>query len=139
MANLNQVVELDAVLDDRVAQCAAVNTGVGSDFNVVANPDGTQLLNFFPAITIFGKTEAIRADHYARVHDATLADDAVIAQADTGGQFAAGTHAGTALHHTQGADTGAGVHLSLRVHHGAGVDPTASGVFALPFAMATAP
>ena len=141
VANLNQVVELDAVFDDRIAQCATVNTGVGPDFNVVANPDGTQLLNFFPAITVFGKTEAIRAYHHARVHDATLADDAVIAQADPGGQFAAGTHAGTALHHTQGTDTGASVHLGLRVDYGAGVYPAASpgGIVALPFAVATTP
>ena len=141
MADLNQVVELDAVLDDRIAERTAINTGVGTDFNFVTNPDGTQLLNFFPAIAVFGKAETICANHHARMNDTALTDDAVVRQVDARGQLGVRTHSGTALHHTHRADPGAGMHLGLRVNDSAGVHPAAipNSIVALPFAMAPAP
>ena len=47
--NLDLVVELDAVFDDRVFQRAAVDGGIGADFDIVADQHAANLRNFFPA------------------------------------------------------------------------------------------
>ena len=48
VADLDQVVELDAVLDHRVVERAAVDAGVGADLHVVADAHGTELLDLDP-------------------------------------------------------------------------------------------
>ena len=42
VANLDEVVELDAVFNDGVVQRATVNAGVGADFDIIANADGAK-------------------------------------------------------------------------------------------------
>lgn len=47
VADLHQVVEFDAVFEHGVGQGSPVDTGVGTNFDVVADHHGPQLLNFF--------------------------------------------------------------------------------------------
>ena len=69
MSNLDQVVELDAVLDHGIAQRATVHAGVGTDFNVVTNSNGTELLDLFPTPTRRCKAKAVGPNHHTRVQD----------------------------------------------------------------------
>src|SRR5665647_788581 len=82
VTNLDQVVEFDAVFDDRVLQSTSVDAGVGANFNIIANPDSAQLFNFFPSACIRSKAKTISTDDDAGMHDATLAQDAVFSHGD---------------------------------------------------------
>ena len=70
VADLYQVVELDAVFNHRVLQGTAVYACVGANFDIVTNAYGTELLDFFPALTVGCKAEAIGTNHHARMQDA---------------------------------------------------------------------
>lgn len=48
VANLNQVIELDAVFNHRVAQSAAVDAGIRADFDIVTNDHGL-VVRFSPS------------------------------------------------------------------------------------------
>lgn len=53
MRDLNQVVQLDAITNSGILQSTPVNAGIGTDFNVVANANRTQLFDF-PRVPAFG-------------------------------------------------------------------------------------
>ena len=74
--DLDQVVHLHAVLDDRVAQRATVHRGVGADLDVVADERTADLRNLDPAVARLGDAETVAADHHARMQDAPRADAA---------------------------------------------------------------
>ena len=59
VANLNEVVEFDAIFNDGVLQGTPVNAGVGANFNIVANFDSTQLFNLFPSPLVQRKAKTI--------------------------------------------------------------------------------
>ena len=46
--DLDQIVELHTIFDDRVVQSASVDAGIGSDFHIVTNTNNTELLDFLP-------------------------------------------------------------------------------------------
>lgn len=48
MADLDEIVELDAVFNHRVVQGSAIYAGIGANLHVVSDADGTQLLNLDP-------------------------------------------------------------------------------------------
>ena len=75
---LDKVVQLDAILDDRVLQRPAVNAGIGSDFDIAANANRAKLLNFFPLTAMWRKAESVSTNHHARVEDAAFAKTASI-------------------------------------------------------------
>ena len=116
MANLDQVVELDAVFDHRVLQGAAVDAGVGTDLDVVADAHCTELLDLLPTLAILGEAEAVGPDHHAGMQDAALADHAIFADRHPRFQHGLGANAGAALDHTQRSD------LCQRIHMGVGID-----------------
>lgn len=82
VANLDQVVQLDAVFDDCVLQGSAINAGIGADFNVITNPYSAKLFDLFPAAFVRSETKAIRTDYRARMDDAAFADAAIIGYGD---------------------------------------------------------
>jgi hypothetical protein len=65
VADLDQVVELDAVLDHGVVERAAVDAGVGADLDVVADAHRAELLDLDPAPLVGREAEAVGADHRA--------------------------------------------------------------------------
>src|SRR5258708_99848 len=76
MADLDLVVQLDAVLDHGVVERAAVDRGVGADLHVVAYEGPTRLRNLDPASRIARHAETIGANHHAGMNQRALADKA---------------------------------------------------------------
>ncbi len=63
MADLDQIVDLGAVVDQGVSDRSAVNAGVGLNIDVGADENGSGLWDFMPASEfIFGKAEAVCSD-----------------------------------------------------------------------------
>src|SRR5687768_7497158 len=78
VADLHQVVQLDAVFNHRVLQRTPVNAGVGANLHIVADAHSPQLFYFLPAAFMRGETEAIGTDHRTRMHDAALSKGAPV-------------------------------------------------------------
>src|SRR5437879_7441168 len=76
VADLDLVVELDAILDHRVVERAAVDRGVCADLDVVAYHGAPGLRNLDPASGIRCHAETVCADHHAGVDQGALAYDA---------------------------------------------------------------
>ena len=89
VADLHQVVELDAVFEHRVLQSAAINTGVGADFHIVANLHSTELLDLDPPAIVRRKAESVGTNHSARMNNATFANAASVRHGHTRRQPAA--------------------------------------------------
>src|SRR5690606_40676269 len=68
MGNLHQVVNNHAIADESVTQGAAINGGVGADFDIIADLHRTELMNFHPAARLVGKTKAVGSYNSAAVH-----------------------------------------------------------------------
>src|SRR5262249_47727018 len=67
--NLNEIVDLHALLNPGAAKTRAVNGRVRSDLDIVVDLNNPELLNFFvPAIDHL-ETKTIRADHRAAMND----------------------------------------------------------------------
>ena len=79
MANLDQVIEFDTVFNHGVLQRAAVDTGIGTNFNIITDPDGSQLFDLFPATGVRCKAKAVGTNHNARVQQTTLTNQAPLA------------------------------------------------------------
>src|SRR6218665_1007092 len=109
VADLYQVVELDAVFDHGVLQRAAVYAGVGADLYIVANAHGAELLDFDPLPVLGREAKAVSADHHAGVQQAARADAAGHAHGDA------------RLEKAEGADAGRGMDLGRRIEHCTGV------------------
>src|SRR3989338_2353104 len=83
VADLDQIVEFDALLDHRVIQRAAVYRSVGTNLNLIADHHAANLWNFYPAATILGMAKPIRPDHRSSVNDtisanaASMVDDCI--------------------------------------------------------------
>ncbi len=65
VAYLNQIVEFDAILNDRVLKRPTIDAGIGTNFDIVSNFDGAQLLYFFPGALIGCKAETIGSNDNA--------------------------------------------------------------------------
>lgn len=130
MGDLDQVVELDAILDHGVRQGTPVDAGVGANLHVIANAHGAKLLDLLPARAILGtprcEPEAIGANDRARMNDATRADHAVLAHGHAGLQPGMRADLRAAFDHAQRTNHGAGIHLGQVVHHGTGMDARGS-------------
>jgi len=128
VTDLDQVVELDTVFNDRVFKCTTVNAGVGTDFDVIANAHGPQLLDLDPLPLVRGKTKAIGANHNPCVHNAAGTDRTVFAHRDPGFEHRCSPHHGTALHHTLRPDAGIVCHDGLGIDHRTWMDARTADV-----------
>ena len=120
--NLHQVVELDAVFNDRVIQGAAVNARVGPNFYIVANAHCTQLLNFEPLAAMWGKTEAISPHHDPRMQNAARTNHTVKTHRDLRSQAGVLANARARAHKALRADVGTGFDNGTGFDHGLGAD-----------------
>ena len=82
VANLHQVVELDAVTHHSVFKGSTVDAGVGTNLDIVTHTHRAQLLDFLPTPRMRGKSKAIRADHSATVHDGARTKNAGLRNAN---------------------------------------------------------
>src|SRR5262249_40678386 len=79
VADLDLVVELDAVLDHRIVERAAVDGGVGADLDVVADAHHAYLGDLDPAPgLVLRAAEPVGADHRAGMHDDPLPEGAAV-------------------------------------------------------------
>src|SRR6185295_17924467 len=117
VADLDLVVELDAVLDHGVLDRAAVDGGVGADFDVVADAYAADLRHLHQPVRIGREAEAIRSDGDAGVQRAALADRDRAAQRDAGDEacIRAGRH--VIEEHTTGTDRAARADARSRADH----------------------
>ena len=83
VANLYQIVELDTVFEHRVLQGAAVDAGIGANFDIIANLHRAELLDLHPPTTIWGKAKAVCTNHRAGVNDAALTNAATVGDRHT--------------------------------------------------------
>ena len=125
MTDLHKIVELDPVGNQRVVQGAPVNTGVSTNFDVIADAYRAQLLDLFPTTTVRRKTEPISAYHNAGMKQAALANMTVFRHCHTRTQLSVSADGSAALNDTQGSHDRAGMHPSLRVNHRTGMDSVA--------------
>ena len=65
VTDLNEVVEFDAIFNDGILKCSAIDAGVGANFNVMTYFDGAQLFDFFPSTLVGCKTKTIGTDDNA--------------------------------------------------------------------------
>ena len=72
--DLDEVVNLRALADDRRAERAAVNRHVRADFHVVADDDVADLRHLAVNAAVQHVTESVRADHRAGMDADALAD-----------------------------------------------------------------
>ena len=132
--DLNLVIELDAIFDDRIAHRAAVDRGVGTDLDIVSYRDRADLGNLDPASIERCEAKAVATDHCPAVNDATNADLAVVQHhcawmnpcfvADHGARTDYGTGAnprsctddGTFADRCAGIDAGRRIHLCAIGH-----------------------
>lgn len=78
VSDLNQVVELYAVINNRVIDGAPVDGGIGAYLHVVTNEHATDLRHFYPYPFLMRDTEAIRADDNPGVNNASPAYPAIV-------------------------------------------------------------
>src|SRR3989454_3991627 len=76
VADLDLVVELDAVLDDGIVERAAIDGGVRPDLYVVADDHAPRLRNLDPAVSVGRHSESVGPDHRPGVDHRALADRA---------------------------------------------------------------
>ena len=77
MANLNEIINLRSLTDDRIAQGTPVDRAVGADFHPVLDDDTADLADLQMALAAHGEAEAVLADRHARMDDHIIADQGV--------------------------------------------------------------
>jgi hypothetical protein len=75
VGNLDLIIELAPGTNDRVIHRSAVNRGVGTNFAVIANPNGPRLGNLDPFVSISGKPESIGPNNGACMDDNARSDN----------------------------------------------------------------
>ena len=102
VANHDLIIDLHTVANDRVVERTAVDTGIGADFDVVADLDSADLRDLDPGIAVLGIAETISSnddtrmldhtvaymtvviDHDVRVNDCIVANHHIVANHDAG-------------------------------------------------------
>ena len=80
VADLYQVVDLDAAPDAGFADAGAIDAGVGLHLHVVFDDDRGRLGNLVPvSVVSFGEAKAVGADHDSVLQQHVVADAAVLA------------------------------------------------------------
>ena len=134
VTDLHLVVDFGAAADGGVAHRAAVDIGVGADFDVVVQRNRAGLRDFEPGIAGKGQAEAVGADHRAAVDFHPRAERAAVINHGIGVQHGvvaeraavfdhrAGQDAAALAEHGIGADIGMGADFARRGHGGGGFD-----------------
>ena len=88
MADLNQVVELDAPADDRRTHCRPVDAGVGAYFDIALDADVADLRNLvIRTLVVRSEAESVGSDHRSGVDRHVVADLALLVNLDAGEQL----------------------------------------------------
>src|SRR6478752_1477163 len=77
MADLDQIIELAAFSDHGIAQAAAIDTGIGADFDVVLNDHPRKLRDLGMALRARHEAETILSDPHAGMQNDAVADQSM--------------------------------------------------------------
>src|SRR5690606_14485096 len=72
--NLYQIIKLHSLLDNRIIDCATVNSSISANFNIIFDYYRTNLRNFNPTPFLLSVPETIRTDHRTRRDNTAAAD-----------------------------------------------------------------
>ena len=122
VSDLHQVVDLGAVPDARAVGGGAVDGGVGADLDVVADHHVAHLRHLVIAAAVEREAEAVAADHHPRMHDAALADLALVAQDHMREEEGVVAHRGALAHVAPRHQHHAGSDLRPALDHALGAD-----------------
>src|SRR3954471_2308409 len=103
MGNLHLIVEPGAGSDLRIAQCAAVDRGIGADLDIVAQNHTAKLGGGQEAVWADAEAEPLLADAGARV-DIHPGTEHGVADAGIGANAAVGAEHDAAAEHRPGSD-----------------------------------
>src|SRR5260221_1654892 len=118
VADLDLIVELHALLDDGVVERTAVDRGVGTDLDIVADAHRADLRDLDPAPVVVGDAEAVGVDHGPRMDDHRLAERAPRVDRDARIEAAIFADLDLLAHHAAGADRDARAQLCALRHDG---------------------
>lgn len=122
VADVDHVVELDAVAQFGDAEGGTVDGGVGPDFAVVAELDGADLRELLVGAVDFDEAEAVGSEDDAGVEDGAGADGDAIVDGDAGVEEAVGADDGVVPDGAAGADGGVGADDGAFADDGVGAD-----------------
>ena len=94
VSHLDLVVELRPIMHDGILNGAAIDGGVGADFDIVADTDASHLRHLDPTTRIGCKPETVGADDRARMQQAPLADSYSLVERDARFETRAGSENG---------------------------------------------
>jgi len=120
--NLHQVVDFDPGLDHRIVERAAIDAGVGADFNIVADAHAPQLWHFLPALIDPGQTKTIATDHDSGVQQGTFTDVRPRQHRNPRHQPAIGADTDPGADHATRSDMHAWPNIGTRLDTAEGVD-----------------
>jgi len=86
VSNLDMVIEPHIVFNNGIVDCAAVNSGVGTYFTIVANLYGAQLRYFYPVVLVKCQAKAIGTNNGTRVNDSPFTDSDTFTNSDARNQ-----------------------------------------------------
>ncbi len=69
VGNLDEIVDFSTPLDQRPAECRAVDRHIGSQFHVVLDDDAAKLRGILMASLMLHVSEPVGSDHGSTVHD----------------------------------------------------------------------
>ena len=121
VSDLDEIVDLGSLADDRIARRAAVDRGIGADFDVVLNDDAPGLRDLLMASRRRQITETVLADANAGMDDNAVADQGVD-DSGSGADRAVAADADIGTDHGAGRDHGAGADLRARTDHRERID-----------------
>ena len=124
VGDLNQLVDLGSLADDRVAVGAAVDRRPGADLDVVLDDDAADLRHLEMAAGTEREAEAVLADMDAGVDDDAVADQRA-GDSRLGADDAVAADAHARADNGVGADQRAGADLRPGADHRAGIDDDA--------------
>ena len=84
VADLNQVIKFDAILNHSVFNGAAVNASVGTDFHLVSDDHTAELLDLYPFTLVKGEAETVCAYHHPGMKNAIFTHDTFVGNGDPG-------------------------------------------------------
>ena len=120
--DLDQIIDLGALADHRVAAGAAVDRGVGADLDVVLDDDAADLRHLQVPLRPHGEAEAVLPDAHAGMEDDAVADEARGRRSRSAPIEQSRPIFTCGPITRMGADEGAGADFGRRSDDGAGID-----------------
>src|ERR1019366_1037579 len=116
VADLDQIIQLDALFAHGIRDGSPIDGGVRTDLHIVADTHAADLRHLHPGAPIGGKAEAVGSDYRAGMHDATPPDTHAGVQIDPRDQSGVGADPGAALHDAAWADFNAFAEFDLLLY-----------------------